>query len=104
MNAKIDIKVLENEHLLFFNEYVELLVNRLTHANMTLERDLGNPDWPKNALRLKNNMEAFKNLVNCAFNLESLEEDLIIVTADTINKDALYISNGYRTGGGALYI
>lgn len=104
MNTIMDSRVLESDHSLFFNEYVELLMNRLTHANMALERDLGNPDNPKNAIRLKNNMEAFKNLIECAFALEGLNENLIIATANTVNKDAMYISNGYRLGGGSYIV
>ncbi len=100
MNTIINQKILSQENTEFFNEYIELLVNRLTHANMSLEPDLGDADNYQNALRLKDNMLAFKMLVQTSLNQNSLTEELIISTADVVNKDSMYISNGYRSGGG----
>lgn len=99
MKTGIDTNVLSSENGEFFGEYMELLINRLTHANMSLERDLGNPDSSSNAIRLKDNMEAFKNLVKHIFLLDGLTEELIIDTANIVNKSSMYISNGYRLGG-----
>lgn len=103
MTTIINIKIFEEDNIAFFNEYIELFINRLTHANMSLEHDLGNPDSYENAIRLKDNMDAFKNLIQTAFSSNILSEELIITTANKVNKDALYISNGYRSGGGVSY-
>ena len=100
MNTIINQTILSQENTEFFNEYIELLVNRLTHANMSLESDLGDADNYQNALRLKDNMIAFKMLVEGSLNGNTLTEELIISTADIVNKDSMYISNGYRSGGG----
>ena len=43
---------IKKENILFFDEYIELLINRLTHANMSLEHDLGEVNNHHNALRL----------------------------------------------------
>lgn len=103
MNTIINQTILSQENTEFFNEYIELLVNRLTHANMSLESDLGDADNYQNALRLKDNMIAFKMLVEGSLNGNTLTEELIISTADIVNKDSMYISNGYRSGGGIIW-
>lgn len=87
----------ENE---FYNEYFELLINRVTHSTMSLEKDLGNPDDSKNAVRLRDNMRAFKYLLGT--NSENLTEEIIINTANIINASSLYISSGYRKIGEIL--
>ena len=81
----------------FYNEYYELLINRVTHSTMSLEKDLGNPDDSKNAIRLRDNMRAFKYLLGK--NNEALSEQVIINTANMINASSMYISNGYRSTG-----
>lgn len=81
----------------FYNEYYELLVNRVTHSTMALEKDLGNPDDSKNAIRLKDNIKCFKYLLS---NLNKpLSEQMIIKVANLINESSIYISEGYRNYG-----
>lgn len=80
-----------------YNEYLELLINRVTHSTMSLEKDLGNPDDSKNAIRLRDNMRAFKYLL--AKSNQVLTEETIIETANMINASSMYISNGYRSSG-----
>ena len=99
----IDLKIFSDSNLPFFEEYSELLITRLTHANMSLEKDLGNPDSSKNAIRLKDNMDAFKMLIQDAFSSTLLTEEMMINVANKVNQSAMYISNGYRSGGGVLY-
>jgi len=82
---------------LFYNEYYELLINRVTHSTMSLEKDLGDPDDSKNAVRLRDNMRAFKMLMSKEHT--DLSEELIITIADLINSSSIYISNGYRKTG-----
>lgn len=81
----------------FYKEYLELLINRVTHSTMSLEKDLGDPNDSKNAIRLRDNMRAFKLLINK--NNEVLSEELIIEVANLINESSIYISNGYRKTG-----
>lgn len=95
----IDLKIFSDSNLPFFEEYSELLITRLTHANMSLEKDLGNPDSSKNAIRLKDNMDAFKMLIQDAFSSTLLTEEMMINVANKVNQSAMYISNGYRSGG-----
>lgn len=97
MDTTINKEIFENED--FFNDYLPLLINRVTHSSMELERDLGNVDNPKNAVKLKNNMKAFCYLINLLKEKDVLSESVIIKVANLINKDAMYISNGYRLGG-----
>ncbi len=80
----------------FFNDYVELLVNRVTHSVMSVERDLGDPDDSKNAIKLKDNMRAFKMLLNNLGTDHYLSEELIENIGNIINSDSDYISNGFR--------
>lgn len=87
----------ENE---FYNEYLELLINRVTHSTMSLEKDLGNPDDSKNAIRLRDNMRAFKYLLGK--NNEILTEETIINIGNIINASSPYVSNGYRNIGERL--
>lgn len=100
----IDLKIFSDTNLHFFKEYSELLITRLTHANMSLEKDLGNPDSSKNAIRLKDNMDAFKMLIQDAFSSTLLTEEMIINVANKVNQSAMYISNGYRSGGGSYIV
>lgn len=81
----------------FYDEYIELLVNRITHSTMELEKDLGNPDDSKNAIRLRDNIRAFKYLIRNADQV--LSEEIIIRVANLINDSSIYISNGYRNIG-----
>lgn len=82
-----------------YEEYIELLINRVTHSTMSLEKDLGNPDDSKNAIRLRDNMRAFKYLLNNVNSDGVLNEELIITVANLINSSSEYISNGYRSVG-----
>lgn len=85
------------EEDLFYNEYFELLINRVTHSTMSLEKDLGNPDDSKNAIRLKDNIKAFEYLLE---NLNKpFSEQIIIKVANLINNSSIYISDGYRNYG-----
>lgn len=84
----------------FYNEYYELLINRVTHSTMSLEKDLGDPDDSKNAIRLRDNMRAFKYLLGK--NNELLSEKIIINVANIINASSMYISNGYRSTGNVI--
>ena len=80
-------------------EYVELLVNRITHSSMSLEHDLGIVDDSKNAIRLSYNMRAFKYLLEKNNMKQDLTEELIIQTANMVNDSSVYISTGYRSVG-----
>lgn len=84
----------------FYQEYFELLINRITHSTMSLEKDLGDPNDSKNAIRLRDNMKAFKLLLSKQNEL--LTEELIIEVANLINESSMYISNGYRKSGNVL--
>jgi len=81
----------------FYNEYLELLINRITLSTMSLEKDLGDPNDSKNAIPFKDNMRAFKLLISKKNEL--LTENLIIEVANIINESSMYISNGYRKQG-----
>lgn len=99
MENRIDSSVYSEENKDFLKSYFELLINRVTHATMALEKDLGNPDSSKNAIRLRDNMTAFTYLIYVLTNHGSLNEELIIKIADTINRTSQFISNGYRNIG-----
>lgn len=98
-NKNINIDIFSKENECFFKEYVEILINRLTHSNLSLEIDLGNADSHENAIRLKDNMRAFKFLLNRILEDKTLTESEIICIADMINADSIYVSNGYRKEG-----
>src|SRR5574344_2045552 len=102
MKTKIDKNIIECNDAYFFNDYFELLINRLTHSNMSLEHDLGNTDDSKNAVRLKDNMKAFKNLLKSLLNNRDMSIDLIKETAKKVNASSPYISNDYRKIGKTL--
>lgn len=89
------LEILKNKQ--FAEYYYGLLINRVTHSNMSLERDLGDINNSTNAIKLKNNMLAFQKLLTHFDYL--LDEDLIIEIANRINRDSIYISNGYRKIG-----
>lgn len=102
MTTKIESKIFESKNEHFFKEYFELLINRLTHSSMALEVDLGNPDISENAIRLKDNMAAFKYLLDSMYLGETLNLKLINDVASLVNNSAIYISNGYRKIGNNL--
>lgn len=87
------------EHRAFTDGYYELLINRITHSTMSLEKDLGNPDEHKNAIRLRDMIQAFKILLSCIDSDVELSEEIITHVADTINASSQFISNGYRETG-----
>ena len=84
----------------FYQDYMEMFIFRLTFSNMSIERDLGEIVDSKNAIRLRDNYRAFQKLLTM-FSYD-MSEDLIIDTANTINKSSTYISNGYRKLGKTL--
>ena len=84
----------------FYQDYMEMFIFRLTFSNMSIERDLGEIADSKNAIRLRDNYRAFQKLLTM-FSYD-MSEDLIIDTANTINKSSTYISNGYRKLGKTL--
>lgn len=99
METRLDQEIFSEENKEFYEEYFELLIAKVTNANMELEHDLGNPANSKNAIRFKDNMKAFKYLIQTAFNPNSLSEEIIIEVANTVNQSAWYVSNGYRKIG-----
>lgn len=84
----------------FYQDYMEMFIFRLTFSNMSIERDLGEIADSKNAIRLRDNYRAFQKLLTM-FSYD-MSEDLIIDTANTINKSSTYISNDYRKLGRTL--
>ena len=84
----------------FYQDYMEMFIFRLTFSNMSIERDLCEIADSKNAIRLRDNYRAFQKLLTM-FSYD-MSEDLIIDTANTINKSSMYISNGYRKLGRTL--
>ena len=99
MTTKLDQEMFSYENKDFYEDYFELLIARVTNANMELERDLGNPADSKNAIRFRDNMKAFKYLIDTAFIPNTLNEEIIINVANTVNQTAWYVSNGYRKIG-----
>lgn len=91
------IKLTDNNN--FNEEYMQLLINRVTHSTMSLEKDLGDPDNSDNAIRLRDNMKAFKHLLNNIDKQQYISEELIIEIANLINDSSPYISNSYRKTG-----
>jgi len=102
MKTEINKEIFSSDNYKLYVEYIELLMKRLTYSSMSLEMDLGNTD-SKNAIRLRDNMKAFKNLIESGFLEENISEEVIIATANTINESSQFISNGYRKIG-ANYI
>lgn len=95
-------EILLEENQDFLNDYIPLLINRVTHSTMSLETDIGDPDIPKNAIKLKDNMKAFELLLyKLNFN-EQLSEDLIIDVANIINRSNMFITDGYRKVGNTI--
>jgi fido (protein-threonine AMPylation protein) len=83
----------------FYEKYFELLINRVTHATMELESDLGNANDSKNAIRMRDNMKAFTYLIQNLFNDKELDTQVIVNVANMINKSSPFVLNGYRTVG-----
>ena len=83
----------------FLQEYYELLVSRVAHSTMSLEKDLGNVDDSSNAIRLLDNMKAFKKLLEVLSFHGELSLELITMIADMINESSMFISRGYRKIG-----
>ena len=86
----------------FYEDYMELLISRVTHSTMSLEKDLGDPDDSKNAIRLWDNMKAFKYLIAHAEKQDKVTEELIVSVANLVNASSMYISDGYRKTGDYL--
>lgn len=97
MKTRLNSIFFESGTSVFQDEYFELLITRLTNSSMSLETDLGDPNLHKNAIRLRDNMKAFKMLITM-LNKELTEDDVIVI-ANTINESSQFISNGYRKSG-----
>lgn len=98
MELKLKEEIFNYNNEEFLKEYFDLLINRLTHSNMSVEKDLGNVDSSENAIRLNDTMKAFKYLLS-KMDKEELSLDLIKTVANLINSSNPYISNDYRKMG-----
>ena len=90
--------IFENQELL--TEYLELYISRFTHSSLSLNPTFGDIDDAKNIFRLQDQATALKKLFQIAFqeNRDLTEEDIIDI-ANTVNKNSMDISNGYRKIG-----
>ncbi len=102
MNTTLKKEIFNTNNNEFLDEYFELFINRLTHSNMSIEQDLREVDSSDNAIRLSDNMRAFKFLLNKLYEQDRLSKDLIKRVANTINDSNLYISNEYRKTGSVI--
>ena len=91
------LKYLKDEK--FQERYLPLLNSRLIYSNNRMEYNIDKIDdlFNDNILSLDDNYKAFRILLNKLNDNEPLSEELIIEVANTVNKHAMYISNGYRT-------
>ena len=83
----------------FFNDYLELMNSRLVYSNNKIEDEdnsIGQLYDYANVLALKDNYKALKILYGELVQGNDLTEEVIIRVGNTINKHAMYISNGYR--------
>lgn len=83
----------------FQERYLPLLNSRLIYSNNRMEYNIDEIDdlFNDNILSLDDNFKAFKILLNKLYDNEPLTEELIIEVANTVNKHAMYIKNGYRS-------
>ena len=99
MRTKVEdrhIKYLEDTN--FYGNNFIILTSRIIFSNMSLEDDLGDINSKKNVRKLKNCYLAFTKL----FNSPELTKEVIIETANLINRASMYISDGYRHYGDKL--
>ena len=102
MDVKLKEEIFNDSNCEFLKEYFELLINRLTHSNMSIEKDLGIIDSSENAVRLNDNMKAFKYLLSKIREQEDLSKSLIKKIANIVNSSNPYISNDYRKIGSVI--
>ena len=89
---------------IFYQKYIERLNNRLIYSNNRLElshKEMDDLYDYANISTLDDNYEAFNILLEKLNSKEErpLTQELIIKVANTINRNAMYISNNYRTLG-----
>ena len=89
---------------IFYQRYIKNLNNRLIYSNNRLElshKEMDDLYDYANVSTLDDNYEAFNLLLEKLNSKEErpLIQELIIKVANTINRNAMYISNGYRKGG-----
>ncbi len=88
----------ENEE--FLKDYLELFISRFIHSSLTLNPTFGDIDDAQNIFRLYDQTCALKKLFSILFfEKRDLTLEDIIDTANIVNRNALYISNGYRKIG-----
>ena len=87
---------------IFYQRYLERLKNRLIYSNNRLElnpKEMDSLYDYANISTLDDNYEALNLLLSRLNTGEKLTEELIIEVANIINRNAMYISNGYRNIG-----
>ena len=89
---------------IFYQRYIKNLNNRLIYSNNRLElshKEMDDLYDYANVSTLDDNYEAFNLLLEKLNSKEErpLTQELIIKVANIINRNAMYISNGYRKGG-----
>ncbi len=89
---------MENEQ--FLKAYLELFISRFIHSSLSLNPTFGDIDDAKNMFRLYDQQVALRNCFAIVLNEKrNLTEEEIIRIADMVNKNSMYISNGYRKIG-----
>ena len=102
MNDNLNKNIFKNYNKETLTSYYKLFIMRLTHSNMSIEKDLGNVDDSKNAIRLRDNMKAFLYLEEELCKNSNITEDIITEVASLINESSQYISTDYRKTGNKL--
>jgi len=86
-------EILDENNRKFLEKYFTYFISRETHAALMIDQNVDDPDDPKYGYMYTDNIDAFTNLFELPLDKE-LDLNMIINTANQVNKSIDYISYG----------
>ena len=86
-------EILDENNRKFLEKYFTYFISRETHTALMIDQNVDDPDDPKYGYMYTDNIEAFNSLFQLPLDKE-LDLNMIVDTANQVNKSIEYISDG----------
>lgn len=95
MEYTFNKEILDDSNKWFLEKYFTYFISRETHAALMIDQNVDDPDDPKYGYMYTDNIEAFNSLFSLPLDKE-LDLDMIVQTANSVNKSIDYIGDGIK--------
>lgn len=98
MGYTFNKEILDEENREFLEKYFKYFISRETYTALVIDQNVDDPNDSKYLNMYADNIDAFNNLFQLPLNKE-LDVNMIIDTANNVNRSNQYISDGINAGG-----